>query len=136
MEPHLSADVYINTMTHNGRAERVRAAYDGNYEHVVELKRKYDPNNLLRMNHNIPPAWWREQIDTTTPPARASRRHSEVAASTDRSERRRAACSTCSWPQAAPISTPREYRTVAGMPASHRTEAKRLITVSPGRSYG
>jgi FAD/FMN-containing dehydrogenase len=42
---YLSADDY----------ERVRQAYGPNYERLVELKRRYDPDNLFRLNHNIDP---------------------------------------------------------------------------------
>jgi FAD/FMN-containing dehydrogenase len=33
----------------------VRAAYGGNYERLVEVKNKYDPTNLFRLNQNIKP---------------------------------------------------------------------------------
>jgi FAD/FMN-containing dehydrogenase len=37
--------------------ERVRAAYPGStWERLVEVKRRYDPANLFRLNQNIPPA--------------------------------------------------------------------------------
>jgi FAD/FMN-containing dehydrogenase len=37
--------------------ETVRAAYHGpNWNRLRELKRRYDPDNLFRLNHNIPPA--------------------------------------------------------------------------------
>jgi FAD/FMN-containing dehydrogenase len=36
--------------------ELVRAGYGANYDRLVELKRKYDPANLFRMNLNIAPA--------------------------------------------------------------------------------
>ncbi|MCP2340727.1 FAD-binding oxidoreductase [Actinomadura rupiterrae] len=41
----------------NATPENVRAAYEpGDYERLVALKRAYDPSNLFRLNHNIPPA--------------------------------------------------------------------------------
>jgi FAD/FMN-containing dehydrogenase len=37
--------------------ETLRAAYpDGTWERLRGLKRRYDPDNLFRLNHNIPPA--------------------------------------------------------------------------------
>jgi FAD/FMN-containing dehydrogenase len=35
--------------------ELARAAFGGNYERLVELKTKYDPDNLFHINLNIPP---------------------------------------------------------------------------------
>jgi hypothetical protein len=35
---------------------RVRSTYGGNYPRLVELKGKYDPTNLFRMNANVPPS--------------------------------------------------------------------------------
>jgi FAD/FMN-containing dehydrogenase len=33
----------------------IREAFGGNYERLVDLKNKYDPNNLLRLNQNVKP---------------------------------------------------------------------------------
>ncbi|WP_049575092.1 BBE domain-containing protein [Streptomyces sp. SBT349] len=36
--------------------ERIRAAYEGPvYERLRSLKATHDPDNLFRLNHNIPP---------------------------------------------------------------------------------
>jgi hypothetical protein len=35
---------------------RIRASYGSNYDRLVEMKRKYDPSNLFRLNPNINPA--------------------------------------------------------------------------------
>jgi FAD/FMN-containing dehydrogenase len=53
--PFASGGVYINFMTAD-EADRVRSAYGPNYDRLVQVKRKYDPNNLFRMNQNIAPA--------------------------------------------------------------------------------
>jgi FAD/FMN-containing dehydrogenase len=38
-------------------ADAVRDAYPASsYERLRELKRRYDPDNVFRANHNIPPA--------------------------------------------------------------------------------
>ena len=35
--------------------DRIRANYGGNYDRLVDIKRKYDPDNLFRVNQNIAP---------------------------------------------------------------------------------
>jgi FAD binding domain-containing protein/berberine-like enzyme len=48
--------VYVNFLADEGEA-RLRAAYPGGtYERLAEIKRRYDPDNLFRLNQNIPPA--------------------------------------------------------------------------------
>lgn len=42
---------------HDSAPERVRRAYtEAAYRRLAELKAKYDPNQLFRINHNIPPS--------------------------------------------------------------------------------
>jgi FAD/FMN-containing dehydrogenase len=53
--PFASGGVYVNFMSAD-EADRVRSAYGPNYDRLVQVKRKYDPNNLFRMNQNIAPA--------------------------------------------------------------------------------
>jgi FAD/FMN-containing dehydrogenase len=46
---------YVNFLTEEG-AERVRAAYPGStWDRLAAIKARYDPTNLFRLNHNIPP---------------------------------------------------------------------------------
>jgi FAD/FMN-containing dehydrogenase len=48
--------VYVNFLADEGEA-RVREAYPGStWERLVEIKGRYDPDNLFRLNQNIPPA--------------------------------------------------------------------------------
>jgi hypothetical protein len=48
--------VYVNFLGDEGEA-RVRDAYPGStWERLTEIKARYDPTNLFRLNHNIPPA--------------------------------------------------------------------------------
>ena len=54
MQPCLSNKVYVNTLGVEGE-ERVKEAYGENYQRLAALKSKYDPENLFRLNQNIPP---------------------------------------------------------------------------------
>jgi hypothetical protein len=47
---------YVNFLSNEGEA-RVRAAYPGGtWDRLRAIKARYDPNNLFRLNQNIPPA--------------------------------------------------------------------------------
>ena len=49
------AGAYVGFLADEGE-ERVRAAYPGpTWDRLREIKRKYDPDNVFRFNHNIPP---------------------------------------------------------------------------------
>jgi FAD/FMN-containing dehydrogenase len=54
VEPFLDPAVYVNNLGDEGDL-RVRQAYGPNYERLVAVKSVYDPTNLFRHNHNIPP---------------------------------------------------------------------------------
>ena len=46
--------VYVNQLGDTSD-ELVRTAYGPNYARLVEIKKKYDPNNVLQLNQNIKP---------------------------------------------------------------------------------
>lgn len=46
---------YINFLTEEEGDDRIRAAYGDNYQRLVEVKTKWDSENLFRMNKNIAP---------------------------------------------------------------------------------
>jgi len=52
--PHLSERRWLNYLG-DDQDDAVRAAYGPNYDRLVELKRRYDPDNVFRHNHNIVP---------------------------------------------------------------------------------
>ena len=51
----MAPGVYANQLGETSE-ELVRAAYGPNYARLVEIKKKYDPQNVLRLNQNIKPA--------------------------------------------------------------------------------
>jgi len=52
--PFASGGAYVNFMT-GDEAARVPAAYGENYQRLVDLKRRFDPENVFRTNQNIAP---------------------------------------------------------------------------------
>ncbi|EJG1280918.1 TPA: FAD-binding protein [Vibrio parahaemolyticus] len=53
-KPYASGGAYINFLTQD-EAERTESAYGPTYTRLQEVKKKFDPNNLFRMNQNIKP---------------------------------------------------------------------------------
>ena len=57
LEPWSLGGGYVNYMQADEPIERVRAAFGADaFERLQALKRRYDPENVLRRNQNIPPA--------------------------------------------------------------------------------
>ncbi len=54
LAPHLAEGRWLNYLG-DDQDDAVRAAYGPNYDRLVELKRRYDPENVFRHNHNIAP---------------------------------------------------------------------------------
>ena len=48
--------VYVNFLTEEEGEDRTRAAYGAHYARLAEVKAKWDPTNLFRVNRNVPPA--------------------------------------------------------------------------------
>jgi FAD/FMN-containing dehydrogenase len=55
LTPHATGGVYVNFMPED-EGQRVQGAYGANYARLTQLKAKYDPGNLFRINQNIRPA--------------------------------------------------------------------------------
>lgn len=54
VHPYSAGGACVNMMMDEGQ-ERVQAAYRENYARLTEVKAKYDPENLFRVNQNIKP---------------------------------------------------------------------------------
>ena len=54
LHPYSSGGAYSNFMMDEGQ-ERVKASYKHNYDRLTQIKAKYDPENLFRVNQNIKP---------------------------------------------------------------------------------
>ena len=63
LHPYSAGGAYVNFMMDEGE-ERVKATYGDNYQRLVEIKNKYDPDNLFRVNQNIKPSKGRPVVAT------------------------------------------------------------------------
>ena len=55
MRPVSTGGVYVNELGLDESDARIQGAYGSNYRRLAQLKAKYDPENLFRLNANIPP---------------------------------------------------------------------------------
>ncbi len=53
--PFAMGSVYVNFMPEDEN-DRIEKAYGANYRRLAEIKRRYDPDNLFRVNQNIGPS--------------------------------------------------------------------------------
>jgi hypothetical protein len=54
LRPYMSDRSYVNNLiTEDGR--KVHEVWGANYRRLVTVKRRYDPDNVFRLNHNIDP---------------------------------------------------------------------------------
>ena len=56
LRPFSTGGHYINFETADEGEERTHASYGRNFSRLAEIKAKYDPQNLFRMNRNISPS--------------------------------------------------------------------------------
>jgi hypothetical protein len=55
MRSFSTGGTYINFLTEDEIGDRIRDAYGENYERIVDVKTKWDPDNFFRINKNIAP---------------------------------------------------------------------------------
>lgn len=56
LRPYLADRRWLNYLGDDDAADAVRAAYGPNYDGLLQVKRKYDPENVFRLNHNVDPS--------------------------------------------------------------------------------
>ncbi len=55
LHPYSAGGAYSNFMMNDEGQERVKASYRHNYDRLQKIKKKYDANNLFKVNQNIAP---------------------------------------------------------------------------------
>ena len=55
MQPFFASGRYVNYLDNDEAGDPVAAAYGPNYRRLQQIKAKYDPKNVFRMNQNIRP---------------------------------------------------------------------------------
>ncbi|MFL6007492.1 MAG: FAD-binding oxidoreductase [Gaiellaceae bacterium] len=55
LRPHFASGRWLNYLGDDQADDAIRAAYGQNYDRLREIKRRYDPENVFHLNHNIRP---------------------------------------------------------------------------------
>ena len=55
LSPHFAGRRWLNYLGDDDASDAIREAYGPNYDRLVEVKRKHDPENVFHLNHNIDP---------------------------------------------------------------------------------
>ena len=55
LEPYSANRRWLNYLGDDDGVDAIQVAYGPNYDRLVEVKRKYDPENVFHLNHNIEP---------------------------------------------------------------------------------
>jgi FAD/FMN-containing dehydrogenase len=55
LRPYFREGRWLNYLGDDEATDATRAAYGPNYDRLVEVKRRYDPENVFHLNHNIQP---------------------------------------------------------------------------------
>jgi FAD/FMN-containing dehydrogenase len=55
LEEHFAGGRWLNYLGDDQGTDAIRSAYGPNFDRLVEVKRRYDPENVFHLNHNIAP---------------------------------------------------------------------------------
>jgi len=55
LHPHSAGGSYVNFLMEDEGQDRIAASYRDNYARLLEVKKKYDPDNFFHLNQNIRP---------------------------------------------------------------------------------
>ena len=55
LQPQFAKGRWLNYLGDDQADDAIRAAYGPNYDRLLEVKRRYDPDNVFHLNHNIAP---------------------------------------------------------------------------------
>ncbi len=68
VHPFSAGGAYVNFLMGDEGAGRVQASYRDNHPRLVQVKRRYDPDNRFRVNHNIDPRAAAQEPAQAPPP--------------------------------------------------------------------